>query len=67
MANELTAARRGVGPGFHAIGSVLMWNGLPASSICGLGRVKVGWPGISRCRRASTVLMKPAIPAAAAR
>src|SRR5580698_781756 len=64
---ELTPARRGPSREFQGLHASLTKNGLFAKSICGLGSRKFRDAGMVRCSRASTVLMRPATPAAASK
>ncbi|CAM3655202.1 hypothetical protein COSO111634_22085 [Corallococcus soli] len=64
---ELTPARRGSVPSGHAERFVWTKKGLLPKSIFGLGVWKCSVGGSSRCFSASTVLSRPATPAAAVR
>ncbi len=63
--NELTPARRGWPSHSQARRRVFTKNGELSKSMFGLGLVKWRLGGSSPCRSESTVLMKPATPAAA--
>jgi hypothetical protein len=65
MPKELTPARRGWPSGTcQASRRVATRNGVSSKPISGLGRSTCRLGGISRCSRASTVLISPAAPAA---
>ncbi len=63
---ELTPASSGSGPA-QGRSVVLTVNGDVSKSMCGLGRSQPSDGGRVRCCRASTVLIRPAIPDAASR
>ncbi len=67
MPNALTPASRGAAERFHGWSSVGTKNGVPSSRIRGLSRLKFRCLGMASCWSASTVFMRPAMPAAASR
>ena len=60
----MPAMRVPPGPGVHGRSSALTKNGLFGKSACGLGASKCRLGGISPCCSASTVLIRPPMPAA---
>jgi hypothetical protein len=64
--NAVTPARRGPAAS-HGRRAALTKNGLASSASSGLGAAKLMVGGSSRCRSASTVLIRPAMPAASPR
>ncbi len=65
MPNEDTAARRGRPVSGHATDSVASSTAPAVQSMCSLGRSACRVRGTVPCRRASTIFMTPAMPAAA--
>ncbi|PSK62140.1 hypothetical protein B0E53_05957 [Micromonospora sp. MH33] len=63
--NDETAARRGRSTAGHGVGSVTRVTAPAVQSTCGVGRSTCRVAGTTPCRMARTILMIPAMPAAA--